>query len=137
MTNPPFRVDPAVEMAVRERLRKYKLALMQARERGEQFPSDNLGFVSPYRAQAMARIAQNTLGPDSPWYPQFTMRESPDSVPADRPALTVSPEFRKSYAEREDTDRARVNAYSLMRALQAQQDAKEAEKKKARVPYRY
>ena len=126
MTNPPFRVDPAIEKRVKDRLRAYELAAALARASGSQpnAPVDDLGFISPYRAQAMARIAENEDR-------QFRNHES-----------TVLGENRwmSSPAEkaRVDTDRARVNAYSLMKALKAQQEAAIAEEaaKKRGTPRR-
>ena len=133
----PLAVDPFVEAQVRDRMASFELAnaLAQANATPTRpnAPRDEYGFVSPYRAQAKARVDQNTLGPDSPWYPQFTMRESPDMVAADKPAFETSSAFRKAYAEREDTDRARVNAYSLVRAMEDRKRRRD----EGKAPYRY
>lgn len=85
----------------------------------------------------MARIAENTLGPGERMIfdPSAAVRQSPTQVGADTPRALIDGE-REYWNDREDTDRARVNAYSLMEALKVLQE-KQVEKKKARVPYRY
>lgn len=140
MTNPPFRVDPGEEAAVRKRLRNYKLAMVLARQNGAPPPSDDIGFISPYRAQAMARVDVNTIKPGEPWYGSHSMRRDANTVPADQPFWKQgSAAFRESNEAMQDTDRARVNAYSLIRALKARQEqaiAEEAAKQRGTPKWR-
>lgn len=133
----PLAVDPFVEKQVRDRMASFELANALAQSSATSTrpnaPRDEHGFVSPYRAQAKARVEQNTLDSRSPWYPQFSLRESPDEVAADRPPLAVSSAFQKAYADREDTDRARVNAYRLVRAMEERKKRRD----EGKAPYRY
>lgn len=111
----PLRVDPAIEKRVQDRLRSFELAnaLAQSFAQSEgqpNAPRDNLGYISPYRAQAMARIDENESR-------QF--RNHTNYVPGES-SMMGSP----AEKARVDTDRARVNAYALLDALLAQQKAR-------------
>ena len=112
----PLAVDPFVERRVRDRMASFELAnaLAQANATPTRpnAPRDEYGFVSPYRAQAKARIAENEDR-------QFLNHT--DFVPGEHGMMASSAE-----KNRVDTDRARVNAYALARALEERKRAKES-----------
>lgn len=115
----PLAVDPATEQMVAQMMRQFAQAQQAALAAGQPAPKDEYGYISPYRAQAMARVKLNTIQPGDPWYGAFDLYRSPDAVDADRPQYEVGRAYKRKAQAREDTDRARVNAYALMRAFKS------------------
>ena len=111
----PLLVDALIEQRVRdiaygEAPRASAERAMANRGRGKNLgftPSDDIGFISPYRQMAMARIEENELASALHGMGRATTRPGGMDTPL--------------RAETIDTENARINAYELMRALKRRQ----------------